>query len=243
MKTEKHRKLKGSVLLTVVSVLSIMIIFMTCALAMAAAANKRSRKTYSSSQSSYTARTAIDSILAAIGTDKEFSKSVRALKNKGQKMDILVDVNDPSMGYIENATIENVGKKVLYDSEKGKWVERNLFSINADVTIGGETTSITSKILQDPPSNPTSENTGGAAFLTYGDMTAVQKVLGFGGTYIGMGQWEGAGGKTYKWNNQSDPDHSLMYYYWGSKWSLDPSDPDYDTKMVQKRATRIPVIL
>ena len=67
MKTENQRKLKGSVLLTVVSVLSIMIIFMTCALAMAAAANKRSRKTYSSSQSSYTARTAIDSILAAIG--------------------------------------------------------------------------------------------------------------------------------------------------------------------------------
>lgn len=239
MKTEKHRKLKGSVLLTVVSVLSIMIIFMTCALAMAAAANKRSRKTYSSSQSSYTARTAIDSILAAIGTDKEFSKSVRALKNKGQKMDILVDVNDPSMGYIENATIENVGKKVLYDSEKGKWVERNLFSINADVTIGGETTSITSKILQDPPSNPTSENTGGAAFLTYGDMTAVQKVLGFGGTYIGMGQWEGAGGKTYKWNNLSDPEHSLLYYYWGTQnadgTKKSYKDPGYFVSLKDKK--------
>ena len=234
MKTENQRKLKGSVLLTVVSVLSIMIIFMTCALAMAAAANKRSRKTYSSSQSSYTARTAIDSILAAIGTDKEFSKSVRSLKNKGQKMDILVDVNDPSMGYIENATIENIGTKVLYDSEKGQWVERNLFSINADVTIGGETTSITSKILQDPPVKAKGEGQGGAAFLTYGDMTAIQKVLGFGGTYIGMGQWEDESGNTYKWNNLSDPDHSLMYYYWKPTGG-DYTNPNYFITLNDKK--------
>lgn len=234
MKTENQRKLKGSVLLTVVSVLSIMIIFMTCALAMAAAANKRSRKTYSSSQSSYTARTAIDSILAAIGTDKDFSKSVRALKSKGQKMDILVDVNDPSMGYIENATIENIGTKVLYDSEKGQWVERNLFSINADVTIGGETTTITSKILQDPPAKAKGEGQGGAAFLTYGDMTAIQKVLGFGGTYIGMGQWEDTDGHTYKWNNVSDPDHSLMYYYWKPVGG-DYTNPNYFITLKDKK--------
>ena len=232
MKTEKHRKQKGSVHLTVVSVLSIMIIFMTCALAMAAASNKRSRKTYSSSQSSYTARTAIDSILAAIGTDKDFSKSVRALKNKGNKMDILVDVNDPSMGRIENATIENIGTKVLYDSVKGQWVERNLFAINADVTIGGETTSITSKILQDPPATDSGKGQGGAAFLTYGDMTAIQKVLGFGGTYIGMGTWKDESGKKYEWNDMSG--NGLKYYYWKPVGG-DYTQPDYFTSLKEKQ--------
>ena len=90
MKTEK-RKLKGSVLFTVVSVLSIMIIFMTCTLARAAAANKRSKKTYSSSQSTYTARTAIDSMLAAVGTSKDFSKAIRSL-NANDEMSIVVDL-------------------------------------------------------------------------------------------------------------------------------------------------------
>lgn len=194
MKTEKSRKLKGSVLFTVVSVLSIMIIFLTCTLAMAAAANKRSRKTYSSSQSTYTARAAIDSILAAIGTNTDFSKSVRNLK-VGGTLELTVDVNNPSMGRIENAKIQYAGTKTVYDPGEAKdWVIRNVYKITADVIIGGERTTISTNILQDAPKDTPVGNSAG--FLTYGEADLGNGTSAWGGTYIGMGNW---GDKTQNW--------------------------------------------
>lgn len=208
MKTEKKRNLKGAVLFTVVSVLAIMIIFMTCTLAMSAAANKRARKTYSTSQSSYTARTAIDSILAAVGTDKNFSKSIRDLKI-GNEMDVIVEINNPSMGSIDNAKIKYVGTKKVFDPDAtvNAWVNRNLYTITADVTIGGETTTITSNVLQDPP-QPPGGGGGGAAFLTYGGGLDVGNFTGtWGGSYFGMGDWAN-GEVTKNWQT------GLSYIEW-----------------------------
>lgn len=212
MKTEKKRSLKGAVLFTVVSVLALLIIMMTCTLAMAAAANKRARKTYSTSQSSYTARTAIDSILAAVGTDKNFSKSIRDLTNIGDSMDVIVELNNASMGSINNAKITYKGTKKVFDPDEKvmSWVERNLYEISADITIGGETTTIKSNVLQDPPQPPPG-NGNGAAFLTYGDGLDVANHAGlFGGSYIGMGEWEESAGGTLISNWQS----SLIYNEW-----------------------------
>jgi hypothetical protein len=207
MKTEKSKRLKGSVLFTVVSVMSIMIIFMTATLAVAAAANRRARKTYSSAQTSYTARTAIDSILAAVGTDKDFSKAVRSLPLNGE-MDIIVNVNNDSMGRVENAKIKYVGTKTVFDPDENvnTWVTRNLYNITADVTIGGETTRISTNILQDPPQG--NGGGGGAAFLSWGGADVDNHTYAWGGTYIGMGKW---GDKTWntdlnyiKWYNQQN---------------------------------------
>lgn len=208
MKTEKKRNLKGAVLFTVVSVLAIMIIFMTCTLAMSAAANKRARKTYSTSQSSYTARTAIDSILAAVGTDKNFSKSIRDLKI-GNEMDVIVEINNQSMGSIDNAKIKYVGTKKVFDPDStvNAWVNRNLYTITADVTIDGETTTITSNVLQDPP-QPPGGGGGGAAFLTYGGGLDVGNFTGtWGGSYFGMGDWAN-GEVTKNWQT------GLSYIEW-----------------------------
>lgn len=208
MKTEKKRNLKGAVLFTVVSVLALLIIMMTCTLAMAAAANKRARKTYSTSQSSYTARTAIDSILAAVGTDKNFSKSIRDLKI-GNEMDVIVEINNPSMGSIDNAKIKYVGTKKVFDPDAtvNAWVNRNLYTITADVTIGGETTTITSNVLQDPP-QPPGGGGGGAAFLTYGGGLDVGNFTGtWGGSYFGMGDWAN-GEVTKNWQT------GLSYIEW-----------------------------
>jgi len=188
MKTEKNRSLKGTVLFTVVSVLSIMIIFMTCTLAMASAAHKRARKTYSTAQSSYTARSAIDSILAAIGKDKDFSKAVRSLNENGE-MNIVVNVNNPSMGRIDNATIKYTGTKTVFDPSEDvmSWITCNVYTITADVTIGGETTTITASVLQDPPQG--GGGGGGAAFLTWGGASIDNHSYAWGGTYVGMGKW------------------------------------------------------
>lgn len=217
MKTEK-RKLKGSVLFTVVSVLSIMIIFMTCTLAMAAAANKRSKKTYSSSQSTYTARTAIDSMLAAVGTSKDFSKAIRSL-NANDEMSIVVDLGEGSLGRVSNAKIKNIGTKTVYDPDEKDWVERNLYSLSCDVTIGGETTTITSRVMQDPPvSNGTG---GGAGFLTYGSAHLGTFTSIWGGAYVGMGEWDAtaADGTPVKKNWNTGDLQNL--YEWQPSWMPD----------------------
>ena len=205
MKTER-KNLKGAVLFTVVSVLAILIIFMTCTLAMAAAANKRARKTYSTSQSSYTARTVIDSVLASVAKDTTFSSAIHNL-SEGKSIDLVVEINNSSMGSVDNVKVTNIGKKTFYDPDVKDWTQRNILEITADVTIGSETTTIKSSIIQDPP-QPPSDGGGGAAFLTYGgDLDLGNFVSSWGGTYYGMGEWT-KDGDTHadKWNNQ------LQYY-------------------------------
>ncbi len=201
MKNER-KNLKGAVLFTVVSVLAILIIFMTCTLAMAAAANKRARKTYSTSQSSYTARTVIDSVLASVAKDTTFSSAIHNL-SEGNSIDLVVEINNPSMGSIDNVKVTNIGKKTFYDPDAKDWADRNILEITADITIGSETTTIKSSIIQDPP-QPPGDGGGGAAFLTYGgDLDLGNFVSSWGGTYYGMGEWTKEGDDAPKlWKNQ-----------------------------------------
>ena len=201
MKNER-KNLKGAVLFTVVSVLAILIIFMTCTLAMAAAANKRARKTYSTSQSSYTARTVIDSVLASVAKDTTFSSAIHNL-SEGNSIDLVVEINNPSMGSIDNVKVTNIGKKTFYDPEAKDWADRNILEITADITIGSETTTIKSSIIQDPP-QPPGDGGGGAAFLTYGSgLDMGNFVSSWGGTYYGMGEWaKTADGSVGNWQTQ-----------------------------------------
>ncbi len=183
MKTEKKRTLKGSVLFTVVSVLALMIIFMTSALALASAANRRAHKSYSASQASYTARAAIDSILAAVGTDNEFANAVAGI-TEGGSISVDVGINEPSLGKITNAKISYDGTVYIFDPVKMQWAEKNRLLISADVTLGGETQSITSHVIQDP----VVKSDDGPGYLTMGGTSPNGNggtVLG--GSYIGMG--------------------------------------------------------
>lgn len=184
METEKKRTLKGSILFTVVSVLALMTIFMTSALALAAAANKRAHKTYSASQASYTARAAIDSILAAVGTNNEFATAVEKLPQNGS-FEVEVGINSPSLGKIDSATVEYAGKTTVFDSNTKAWVEKNLIKITAEVTMGGETSRIVSYVIQDP----VRKRDDGPGFLTMGGSGTENGNNGsiFGGAYYGMG--------------------------------------------------------
>lgn len=193
MKTEKKRTLKGSVLFTVVSVLALMIVFMTSALALASAANKRARKSYASSQTTYTARAAIDSILAAVGTDGNFATAVSNL-SAGGTLNVEVGINDARLGRIESATISHAGTKAVFDPVSKKWVEKNILKITAEVTLGGETSTVTSHIIQDP----VAKNEDGPGFLTMGGADIGNHTSVFGGTYVGMNWSDGGGGANYQ---------------------------------------------
>ncbi|MDE6780477.1 MAG: hypothetical protein K2J40_03340 [Ruminococcus sp.] len=209
MKTEKKRSFRGAVLLTVVSVMSLLIVFLTSTLVLATAANNRAHKSYSSSQASYTARAVIDSILAAAKKDENFAIAMNSLKDSGS-FDVNVDITTSAagIGKVDKATISYAGKKQFYDNSKQEWVERDLISITADVTSGGETKTITAYVLKDPP-QPGGGGGGGGGFVTVGSATISNHTNSFGGTYLGIGMDKGT--RYYKgdYNLLLNPDVKL----------------------------------
>lgn len=86
MKNEKTGKIKtvrGSVLFTTVSVMALLIIFLTGALALASSANNRAHKSYASSQASYNARAAIDSFTQAMVSNTGVAAAVHDMGEAG----------------------------------------------------------------------------------------------------------------------------------------------------------------
>lgn len=81
--TEKRKTVRGSVLFTTVSVMALLIIFLSGALALASSANNRAHKSYSSSQASYNARAAIDSFMQAMQSDAGVAAAVHDMDANG----------------------------------------------------------------------------------------------------------------------------------------------------------------
>ncbi|MDE6678210.1 MAG: hypothetical protein K2K02_04130 [Ruminococcus sp.] len=192
MKTDKKRSFKGAVLFTVVSVMSLLIVFLTSTLVLATAANNRAHKSYSSSQASYTARAAIDSILKAASEDENFATAMTALSTGGGfDVDVTMESSATGLGKVDKARIEYAGKKQFYDASKQEWIERDLISITADVTSGGETKTVTAYALKNPPV-PGNGSGGGGGFVAVGTAGTANHTLAFGGTYLGIGMSKGA---------------------------------------------------
>lgn len=184
MKSNK-RTLKGTVLFTVVSVLSLMIIFLTSALVLASAANNRAHKSYSSSQVNYTARSAIDSVLAAVSYNQDFAKAVAGISETSGPVTVSVDMNNQGMGKINQATLAYAGEKQMYNPDTYSWEKKKLISVTAEVGLSGETANVTSYVVVDPIQ--LGGGGGGGGFLSQGDAELGNHTCAFGGTYIGMG--------------------------------------------------------
>ncbi len=192
MKTNTNRRFKGSVLFTVVSVMALLIIFLMGTLVLASSANNRAHKSYSTSQTQYTARAAVDSILAAVGDP---SPEGIALANSIQSLDdvtdtpinVSVDIGDTSLGRVTNANISLVDPAYpVYDSVKQKWVHCRRYAISAEVTLGKDTTTVTSYVLYDAPVG--TSGGGGGGFTTNGGVDgAGNHTSAVGGTYIALG--------------------------------------------------------
>lgn len=203
MKTEKKRSFKGAVLITVVSVMSLLIVFLTSTLVLATAANNRAHKSYSSSQANYTARTAIDSILKAAVEDENFGNAIASLTSgSGFDVDITMESTSAGMGRITKARVEYAGSRDYYDSAEKEWVSKDLISITADVLYGGETKTVTAYVLKNPPTSVSNPG-GGGGFVTVGSAVVSNHTNSFGGTYLGIGL--GSGSRVYQQNNPALP--------------------------------------
>jgi len=190
MKTMKNRKLHGSVLLTVVAVMSLLIIFLFGTLALATANNNRAHVNYSSAQTSITSRTIVESTLKAMAADDSFGSVVNALDDSSAplKVPVNIDVNASNagaLGHPEDVVIEYVGKKKFYFTEDNKWDDRDMLKITAKVRLAGVDSTTSAYIVKNPPNEDTTVS-GGAGFITTGGASFTTGSALFGGSYINM---------------------------------------------------------
>lgn len=168
MITEKKRQVKGSVLFTVVCVMSILIIFLMGTLVLAASANNRAHKSYSSSQTEYTARAAIESFTAAMSKQPDIVGAIQNLAPGGTALEPEIILNDTSMGRIGyfDSSHNFINNKILveclpasenqyYYTKDGRWDELNIVKITASARLGGEDSTVVAYIRKKAPNEVT----------------------------------------------------------------------------------------
>ena len=175
MKLKKNRKLKGSVLLTVVSVMALLIIFMASTLTLAAAANNRAHANYSDSQAEYTARAAIEGFTQALEDNDAVAQTLVSMAATDKVYPAVV-INDPGMGsvgYYEGDTwvedrikVECLDENYSFDEKQNAWVPMQVIKISATGKVGKEEKNI-SYYIQRTTRKVKSANIRG--FQTLGD--------------------------------------------------------------------------
>lgn len=175
MKNEKTGKIKtvrGSVLFTTVSVMALLIIFLTGALALASSANNRAHKSYASSQASYNARAAIDSFTQAMVNNVGVAAAVHDMGTAGLHPTLSIDGKawkkhaegeEPvangwgTIGYYDASGKFQEGqidvqktdnKEYGWDPKGGEnglgaWIELNQYKITATAKYGKEEETVT----------------------------------------------------------------------------------------------------
>lgn len=191
---EKKGKVGGSVLFTVIVVMMVLVVFLMGTLGLASAANKRAQNSYTSSQAQYTARMAVESVLAAMQNDADVAERVYKLRaNTPINVDISTDrlatagTTGDAYGRIQSCTIENIGKDYYYVDNK--WDGRDIIKITATVQLGTQDSTVSAYILKkekDSVVNNTPSG-GGGGLVTAGDATFGTKVSVFGGAGINLG--------------------------------------------------------
>lgn len=211
---EKKGKVGGSVLFTVIVVMMVLVVFLMGTLGLASAANKRAQNSYTSSQAQYTARMAVESVLAAMQNDADVAERVYKLRaNTPINVDISTDrlatagTTGDAYGRIQSCTIENIGKDYYYVDDK--WDGRDIIKITATVQLGTQDSTVSAYILKkekDSVVNNTPSG-GGGGLVTAGDATFGTKVSVFGGAGINLGN---------RWRNVDPADALRKYSFDGS---------------------------
>ena len=191
---EKKGKVGGSVLFTVIVVMMVLVVFLMGTLGLASAANKRAQNSYTSSQAQYTARMAVESVLAAMQNDADVAERVYKLRaNTPINVDISTDrlatagTTGDAYGRIQSCTIENIGKDYYYVDDK--WDGRDIIKITATVQLGTQDSTVSAYILkkEDSGKGLITPSGGGGGLVTAGDAAFGTKVSVFGGAGINLG--------------------------------------------------------
>ena len=196
------KKLKGTVLFTVVSVMMVLIVFLVATLALASTASKRAYTNYQQEQAEYTAKAVMEAVTREIEADVN-SLFIRAdivwWDTPGDTDTINVQINDGA-GSVETypVTITNTGQtRAIYNASSG-WQDLDVYRLS--VTVESDTTTaeatyetfIGLKMITNPGNSQNNQTSGGdgGAFVSLGDTGGTEIAThGYttGGTYLGIG--------------------------------------------------------
>ncbi|MBR0142387.1 MAG: hypothetical protein IJM19_09105, partial [Ruminococcus sp.] len=215
MKTEKNRKLKGTVLLAVVATMALLIIFMGTTLILASAANNRAHKSYATSQAEYTAQAAIKAFTTALKDDQDASM-IAAVEGLGGPAYPDVVINNSSIGrigyyesdgsWVENKIkVEPLGESpdfvygVKTFGSDPEWYKPNRYRITATARVGRDEKTVSLYMTSMPLDGEEAKSIEG--FQTIGDSSFDATQDEFNGALVVGIKKDGTG--TYGLNNQT----------------------------------------
>ncbi len=189
----KNKKFKGTILFTVVSVMAILLVFLLGTLVLASSANKRTHKTYASTQAEFAARSAIESFFTAMESNDDIVSAVEGLA-VGSPMYVEVNLNSTAYGTLTDLVdsagtvhphsimIEAVNspndENFVLDTQKG-WVQFTPVKISATAELGKEEGSVVAYIRKRSPEEIKQVPIKGLQIANLVDMKTCQ------GTYTG----------------------------------------------------------
>lgn len=203
MKTECHqaktatRTLKGTVLFTVISVMLIMVVFLLGTMVLAYSANNRSFVSYQTSQTTYTARAAVESILCAMeqeahsagGAATPVSDALLTLTRGDDPIGLTINVNDTSMASRIEGSVALIGARKIINAD-GEEDTKDVVKISATAFLGNNSSTSSVYLLKDPvtpdevePGEPGSPSPG---FNSGGGAASGTGFNAFGGTAFGI---------------------------------------------------------
>lgn len=157
------RKLKGAVLFTVVSVCAVIIIFVMATLTVVATVQKRTYSDYAKSQSYYTARSAVNSVIAALNADDDLSQ---AFKNISTRTPLTINMtNSEDMGQITSVYADKISE--------------DMYKICATARVLDDETTVAVYVHEDAHEKPSSGKSSSSAITTFG--SSGSENLGFYG--------------------------------------------------------------
>lgn len=180
----KKGKAGGTVLLTVVGVMMVMVVFLMATLGLTTSANRRSYYRYYEKQAQYAAQAALDTISNSAYNDEGFFNWLSAKRVVGEQLPITITVRGSDIQFTNkretgestiHCTAEYIGTTVIWDDDSNKMYEQPRWKLTATAHVGkgrnSTEASVTNYLYQNPVS-ATAENSANSvnyAYMTYGD--------------------------------------------------------------------------
>ena len=203
LKEHKTKRVKGSVLFTVLVVLMVLIVFLVGTLGIATAANRRAQNAFTSSQAQYTARSVVDGVVVAMQNVEDFKKAIDALPDYDaadpDKSKMIMDGSqvtlptDQNYGTVQEVEVARQPSQYSFDETKQLWTEVNVLKVTATVRSGKEVSSystyITSALEAKETVIPPSGDrvlSGGTAAISTPSLSVGANVSMYGGAAVGF---------------------------------------------------------
>ncbi len=182
MRENSGKKLKGSVLFTVIAVMMVVLVFVMSALTIAGATSRRAYSDYAKKQTQSTARTAIEATLKYINENEALKSKIESL-SEGSK------INDVKVQFKDSASEETKGIgdiRIEIECVKGKKTAEgeNIVKIKAISGMLDDETSVVAYVGKKPPTEPNSPFT--RAMTSMGSASIGNNISVYGGTSVNV---------------------------------------------------------